>query len=178
MQSEIFKEYLKSIIKKQSLKYFKLNFEDPYGLVDNCGWEHYVCINATIQESALDNQTEELIKEIRNEQDVIIELSASPLYENPQNYFNEDSGLIPQGDFPYMLEFFSDLIVDEDTIYQGAFGLNSQYIKDAMKLITKVENRAKEIADKYADRGVKVTVNGLNDECEKGMAIYVWIPYQ
>ena len=77
-----------------------------------------------------------------------------------------------------MIEFFSDLIIDEDTIYQGTFGLNSKYIKDAMKLITKVENRAKEIENKYADKGIKVTINGLNDGCEKGMAIYVWIPYQ
>ena len=77
-----------------------------------------------------------------------------------------------------MIEFFSDLIVDEDYIYQGVYGLNSQYIKDAMNLIIKVESRANEIANKFADKGVKVTVNGLNDGCEKGLAVYVWIPKQ
>ena len=182
VQGNIFKEYLTSIVMSTSLKHFQLELEEPYGLVDNCGWEHYFVIEATVQESATtdsDAETKKLLQEIKNEQDTIIELSASPIYERPSNkFFSEESDLQPKGDFAYMIEFFSDLIVDEDTIYQGCFGLNSEYIKDAMKLITKVENRAKEIADKYADKGVKVTVNGLNDGCEKGMAIYVWIPYQ
>ena len=125
-----------------------------------------------------EHKTKKLIEEIKNEQDNIIELSGSPVYTNPKSNFNEDSELVPQGNFPYMVEFFSDLIVDDDTTYQGNFGVNSKYIKDAMKLITQVENRAEELTDKYADKGIKVTVNGLNDGCEKGMAIYVWIPYQ
>lgn len=182
VQGNIFEEYLTSIVMSTSLKHFQLELEEPYGLVDNCGWEHYFVIEATVQESATtdsDAETKKLVEKVKNEQDTIIELSASPVYERPSNkFFSEGCNLQPKGDFAYMVEFFSDLIVDEDTIYQGSFGVNSRYIKDAMKLITKVENRAKEIADKYADKGVKVTVNGLNDGCEKGMAIYVWIPYQ
>ena len=179
IQGDIFTQYLKSIVKKTALKHFDLKFEDQYGLINNCGWEHYLCITATVKKSALQtDKTTKLIKEVMNEEDNIIELSGSPLYTNPKSNFSEDSGLVPQGDFPYMVGFFSDLIIDEDTIYQGTFGLNSKYIKDAMKLITQVEKRAEELADKYADKGVKVTVNGLNDGCEKGMAVYVWIPYQ
>lgn len=179
VQGEVFKQYLESIVDKISLKHFDLEFRDDYGLTDNCGWEHYLCITATVKKSALQtDKTTKLIKEIMNEEDHIIELSGSPLYTNPKSNFNEDSGLVPQGDFPYMVEFFSDLIIDEDTIYQGTFGLNSKYIKDAMKLINQVEKRAEELANKYSDKGVKVTVNGLNDGCEKGMAVYVWIPYQ
>ena len=180
VQGEIFEEYLTSVMNSVSLKHFELDIKDEYGLVDNCGWEHWLVIEATVKESAItDNSIDKLLQEIKNEQDTIIELSASPIYERPSNkFFSEGCDLRPKGDFAYMVEFFSDLIVDEDTIYQGSFGVNSRYIKDAMKLITEVENRAKEIADKYADKGVKVTVNGLNDGCEKGMAIYVWIPYQ
>ena len=181
VQGDIFEKYLLSIMNSVSLKHFKLKFDEPYGLVDNGGWEHYLVIEATIQESAITNdaETKKLVEEITNEEDHIIELSGSPVNKNPSNkFFSKESKLQPKGNFAYMIEFFSDLIIDEDTIYQGAFGLNSQYIKDAIKLITKVEKRAKEIEDKYADKGVKVTVNGLNDGCEKGMAIYVWIPYQ
>lgn len=53
VQSEIFKKYLHSIINSTSLKHFKLKLEDPYGLIDNCGWEHYIIIRATVQESAI-----------------------------------------------------------------------------------------------------------------------------
>lgn len=178
IQSEIFEQYLRSIMQSISLKHFDLKFSDDIGLINNCGWEHFICIDAIVKPSALNNHTNELIEQIKQEEDTLIELSASPLYENPKTNFHQNSGLVPQGNFPYMLEFFSDLIVDEDTIYQGCFGVNSRYIKDAMKLITDIEKRAKEIENKYADKGVKVTVNGLNDGCEKGMAIYVWIPYQ
>ena len=175
VEGEIFEKYLKSII--TPLKYFDLKF-DQYGLTDNCGWEHFLCIEATVKESALKKSTLSLIEEIMKEEDNIIELSASPLYKNPKNNFDKESQLIPEGDFEFMIEFFSDLIIDEENKYQGCFGLNSNYIKDAIKLINKVENKAKEIETKYKDKGVKVTVNGLNDGCEKGLAVYVWIPKQ
>ena len=54
VQGKVFEKYLKSIIKKQSLKHFKLEFEDPYGLIDNCGWEHFMCIKTTVKESGLE----------------------------------------------------------------------------------------------------------------------------
>lgn len=158
---------------------------DFSGMIDNEESTQGVYFQDIIDKHAESNEqyekekrTKKLIEEIKNEEDHIIELSGSPVYTNPKNNFNEDSGLIPQGDFPYMVGFFSDLIIDEDTIYQGVYGLNSKYIKDAMRLINRVEKRAEELAVKYADKGVKVTVNGLNDGCEKGMAVYVWIPYQ
>lgn len=56
-QGEIFEQYLKCIIKSTSLKHFELKFEDHYGLLDNCGWEHYMCITATIKDSALTKMT-------------------------------------------------------------------------------------------------------------------------
>ena len=128
-------------------------------------------------------RTEKLIEEIMEEEDCIIELSASPLYDNnPKDSFHQDSDLVPNGDFPYMVEFFSThLVCQDDDDYQGCFSANDyngKYIRDAMALINDVEKRAKELADKYADKGVKVTVNDFNEGCQYGMAIYVWIPYQ
>lgn len=128
-------------------------------------------------------KTKKLIEEIMGEEDCIIELSASPVYENnPKDNFHQDSGLVPNGDFPYMVEFFSThLVCQDDDNYQGCFSANDyngKYIRDAMALINNVEKRAKELADKYADKGVKVTVNDFNEGCQYGMAIYVWIPYQ
>ena len=178
VEGEIFEEYLKSVMHSISLKHFKLEFKDEYGLIDNCGWEHYMCIVATVEKSAVEKKTEQLLEQILNESDFIIETSASPIYENPQNEFHPDTKLQPKGRFAYMVEFFSDCINYEEDEYQGEFGVNSKYIKDAMKMITEVENRAKEIEDKYSEKGVKVTVNGMNDGCEYGMAIYVWIPFQ
>ena len=131
-----------------------------------------------IRKHTKEKEIKKLIEQIQEEKDHIIEPSASSVYKNPKNNFDENSGLIPNGEFPYMVEFFSDCIEYDSSEYQGAFGVNSKYIKKAMKMITDVENRAKEIENKYADKGVKVTVNGMNDGCEYGMAIYVWIPYQ
>ena len=83
------------------------------------------------------------------------------------------------GDFAYMVEFFSFHLIDEDSNeYQGGYGLNNEYIKDAMFLINRVENRAEILRQNYEDKEVKVTVNGLNDGCQGGLAVYVWIPYQ
>lgn len=182
VQGEIFQKCLKSIIEKQSLKHFKLKFEDPYGLVDDCGWEHYMCINASVQESAIvdkDVETRNLINEIMNEEDNLIERSGCSLYDNnPKTNFHTNSGLVPSGDFPYMIEFFSHCIDSRENKYQGCYGLNNDYIKDVAEMINDIETRAKEIEKKYSNKGVKTTVNGFNDGCEDGMAIYVWIPYQ
>lgn len=185
VQGEIFEDYLTSVMHSVSLKHFKLEIEDEYGLTDNCGWEHWITINATVQKSAItdnDAETKKLIEEIIKEEDCVIELSASPLYNNPKNNFNQDSDLVPNGDFPYMVEFFSThLVCQDDDDYQGCFSANDyngKYIRDAMALINDVEKRAKELADKYANKGVKVTVNDFNEGCQYGMAVYVWIPYQ
>ena len=184
IQGNIFNQYLKLIIQSISLKHFKLELKEPYGLIDNCGWEHYFCIDATIKASALsENKTEKLLKDILNEEDNIIELSGSPINKEPtENKYWEKINLKPKGNFAYMVEFFSwDLIDPSESKYQGCFSqydYNGKYIRDCMKLINKVEKRAKELADKYTDKNVKVTVNDFNEGCQYGMAIYVWIPYQ
>lgn len=60
IQGEIFEKYLKSILQSVSLKHFKLEIEEPYGLIDNCGWEHYLCIKATIKESGLKQEDDKM----------------------------------------------------------------------------------------------------------------------
>lgn len=125
-------------------------------------------------------KTKALLQEIIKENDSVIELSGSPVEEEPQYQEWEKIGLKPKGDFAYMVEFFSfDLIEYDADEYIGAYGgVNSEYIKESMHLIQQVEYRAKVLQDKYADKGIKVTVNGMNDGCQFGMAVYVWIPYQ
>ena len=179
VQGEIVKEYLESIIDNQQCKYIDLSFYDPHGLLDNCGWEHYMCIKATVNCNIKTNEkTKELLNEIMKEGDHIIELSGCPVEEEPNNMFSEETGLQPKGSFAYMVEFFSfNLVMKEhyDAVYGDA---NSEYIEDAYALIQEVEQRAEKLRNKYSDKGVKVTVNGFNDGCEGGLAIYVWIPYQ
>lgn len=57
IQGEIFTDYLMDIMNSVSLKHFKLEFDDEFGLTDNCGWEHYMCITATVKDSALARMT-------------------------------------------------------------------------------------------------------------------------
>lgn len=171
------KQLLQNIITTyENNKYFHIRIYDS-GLESNCGWEHFICIEATIKDNAKRNSsTMELVNQIMEESDAIIETSASPLFSNPNNMFNND--LQPKGDFAYMIEFFSwDLINHEE--YEGVYGgVTSEYVKKAYNFIHKVEHRADCLRNKYEDKGVKVTVNGLNDGCQYGMAIYVWIPSQ
>ena len=107
-------------------------------------WNHYKNDEKT---------TKILVKAIAQEEDNIIELSASPLYDNPKNAFDKNSKLVPKGDFVYMLEFFSVDLVDS-------------------------EEKAEYIKQKYKNKGVEVTIGDFNEGCQYGMAIYVWIPYQ
>lgn len=159
---------------------------DFQGMIDNEDGTQGIYFHDIVDKNAeaiekynREKRTEELLEEIKNEEDYLIELSASSTTKNPyHDKIWEEIGLRPKGDFAYKVEFFSDCIEYDASEYQGAFGVNSRYIKKAMEMITKIENRAKELEEKYADKGVKVTVNGMNDGCEYGMAIYVWIPYQ
>ena len=57
VEGKIFTKYLISILEKSSIKHFKLEFKDEYGLIDNCGWEHYIRIDAIVKESALEKKT-------------------------------------------------------------------------------------------------------------------------
>lgn len=184
VQGDIVTKYLKSIVNSYKSKYFTLELENPNGLIDSCGWEQYIGINAIIKKNAFqkDEATKNLIKQITNEQGVIIELSSHPIYKDPKYEFKEDSKLVPKGDFAYMVEFFSfDLIDPSDDDYIGCFSehdYNGEYIRDCMQLINSIEKKAQELQSKYADKGVKVTIGDFNEGCQYGMAIYVWIPYQ
>lgn len=182
MKGIIVERYIKDIIAENNPKFFNIEYHD-YGLVDNCGWEQYIGIKATIKINAIiHSRTQELIEEIKNEEDDIIELSSTPVYDdNPKNCFIKNSKLVPKKDFPIMIEFFSNLVDPTDEKYTDCFssnGLNGEYIRDAMDLINTIEKRANKIAMKYADKGVEVTINDFNEGCQYGMAIYVWIPYQ
>ena len=53
IEGKIFKKYLEAIIILNTFEYFELKLNDC-GLIDNCGWEHFISIDATVKESALE----------------------------------------------------------------------------------------------------------------------------
>lgn len=81
--------------------------------------------------------------------------------------------------YGYMLEHFSDLVVEDEYTNQSAFnGFTDEYF-DAVQEIRDFERKtAKEIEEKYKEYKVKVTLSKWNIGCEYGMAMYIWIPYQ
>lgn len=140
--------------------------------------ENQKCLDALAKSLQKKEKTKKLLNEIMEESDYIIELSGCPVEEEPNNMFSEETGLQPQGNFAYMVEFFSFSLVMKEN-YDAVYGdANSEYIEDAYALIQEVEQRAEKLRNKYSDKGVKVTINGFNDGCEGGLAVYVWIPYQ
>ena len=86
----------------------------------------------------------------------------------------------PEGDFKYMVEYFSDGVDPyDDEKYRGWFGENNHngtYIRDAMIDILKTESFAKEIQEKYSEKGIEVVFLDFNEGCQGGCAINVWIP--
>ena len=99
-------------------------------------------------------------------------------YENANNL-----NIVPDGNYDYMIEFFSDELINpkEDNAYGGHFSAdeyNGDYIRDCMRLINDIEERALDMKDKYSDLGCDVTVGDFNVGCQYGMAIYVWVPKQ
>lgn len=70
VQGDIVTKYLKSIINSYNSKYFTLEFENPNGLIDNCGWEEYIGINAIVKESAITEEKNINMKEILTEEDI------------------------------------------------------------------------------------------------------------
>ena len=184
---EIFNTHIDSVVMLECYthdnKIIRLDFQ---GHTDASGNGYYTYfdynINSWNHYKNDEKTTKILVKAIAQEEDNIIELSASPLYDNPKNAFDKNSKLVPKGDFVYMLEFFSvDLVDSEEDKYQGCFShndLNGRYIKDAMDLIQSVEQKAEYIKQKYKNKGVEVTIGDFNEGCQYGMAIYVWIPYQ
>lgn len=123
------------------------------------------------------DKTIKLLNEIIKEEDGTIEYIR--IYEDANNITNA-----PDGDYKYMIEFFSEELIDpkEDTkTYSGHFSedeYNGEYIRDCMKLINKIEQRAKEIKNKYFSLGCDVSIGDFNIGCQYGMAIYVWVPEQ
>lgn len=71
VQGDIVTRYLKSIVNSYNSKYFTLEFENPNGLIDSCGWEQYIGINAIVKESAIIVKEENInMKEILTEEDI------------------------------------------------------------------------------------------------------------
>ena len=81
-----------------------------------------------------------------------------------------------------MVESFSGGVCPfDDERYKGWFGeteYSGDYIREAMMDILKTELLAKEIQEKYNDKGIKVVFLDFNKGCEWGCAINVWIPEQ
>lgn len=167
------KYYLDDIVKNFQTKYFKIEVyaERPYR---DAGWECPIGIEATLIKPKCLKQTQlnAIIKEINEDIDIA--------YEYNEKECNAETGIKPEGEFAYMLEHMSDLVDPDDEEYKGSFTnhLNGKYIKDAMALINKVEQQAKELQIKYKKYGVVVTIGDFNVGCEYGMCIYFWIPYQ
>lgn len=129
------------------------------------------------------NETQKLIKQIEAEDSRIIELTCGGYNtytgDSMDNIFECGGELKPTGDFAAMVEFFSFSLVDRsEDQYQGAYGPNTQYIKDSMKLIQEIEREQIRLQNKYEEKGVKITISDYNTGCEGGLALYVWIPYQ
>lgn len=124
------------------------------------------------------DKTKKLVNRIiKQEEDRVIEYIRT--YEDANNLTN-----VPDGDYKYMIEFFSEELIDpkEDIkTYGGHFSeeeYNGEYIRDCMNLINKIEQRAKEIQDKYSHLGCDVSIGDFNIGCQYGMAIYVWVREQ
>ena len=137
---------------------------------DIIGWFKYG--NAYFKKGDKVNKNlQKLIDEIKKDIDIC--------YEYDSKECNAETGIKPEGEFAYMLEYMSDLIEPNEERYHAAYGdFNGTYIRDVMKLINKVEKKADELQAKYEEYGVEVTVGDYNNGCEWGMAIYLWIPKQ
>lgn len=118
------------------------------------------------------NETLNLMEKIYDEEDCIIEYANTDI---------DHFGVSPPDNEEYyaMIEFFSThLIMKDENEYDGDFGPNAKFVKDAMKLINDTYKRADEIREKYKNQNVKVTIGEFNSGCEGGMALYIWVPYQ
>lgn len=154
-------------------KQFKYNTISRRGEINMILEDDKIIINKAEKDKAL-----KLVNEIiNNEEDKIIEYIRT--YDDANNLTN-----VPDGDYKYMVEFFSEELIDpkEDIkTYGGYFSeeeYNGEYIRDCMNLINKIEQRAEEIKDRYLSLGCDVSIGDFNIGCQYGMAIYVWVPEQ
>lgn len=124
--------------------------------------------------------TDELLKIIKKELEDGLAYTYEEEYEGQFN--NNLFPTKPEGDFKYMVEYFSGGVCPfDDERYEGWFEKNDysgDYIRDAMKDILTTESLAKDIQKKYEKQGIKVVFLDFNKGCEWGCAINVWIPEQ
>lgn len=179
VQGKIFKEYLQQIIESVSLKHFELKFNDEYGLIDNCGWEHYLAINTKIKRSALvDEETNQFLE---NFFDNYTYDYVYTRYDDSYDNISTVDNLNGYDDkYDCMIEIFSNLIDPSNYEPSELTGdvVTDEYIDAIVKERDRMRKLAKEIECRYKAQGVKVTLSKWNVGCEFGMAIYVWIPSQ
>lgn len=127
------------------------------------------------------NETDKLLKAIEKELEDGLAYTYEEEYEgqfNNNNIFHTK----PEGDFKYMVEYFSGGVCPfDDERYKGWFSKNDysgDYIREAMMDILKTELLVNEIQEKYEDKRIKVIFLDFNKGCEWGCAIHVWIPEQ
>ena len=126
------------------------------------------------------NKTKELRKQIEKD----IESGLAYVYEEEYDgqFNNNLFPTKPDGNFIYMLEYFSGGVCPtDDEKYKGwhsKHDYSGEYIRDAMIDILKTESLVKELERKYENKGVKVVFLDFNQGCEWGCAINVWIPEQ
>ena len=126
------------------------------------------------------NKTNELKNNIEKD------IESGLAYEYEEEYNGQFNNNIfptkPDGNFVYMLEYFSGGVCPEDDEkYKGwhsEYDYSGEYIRDAMIDILKTESLAKELERKYKNEGVKVVFLDFNKGCQWGCAINIWIPKQ
>lgn len=182
VQGKIFKEYLQQIIESISLKHFELKFNDEYGLVNNCGWEHYLTIDAKIKRSALIDEVNVKINQfIENFYDNYVLDYVYTRYNDSYDNISTVNNLNGYNEkYDCMIEIFSNLVDPSDYEPSELTGdvVTDEYIDAIVKERDRMRRLAKEIEYRYIEQEVKVTLSKWNVGCEFGMAIYVWIPSQ
>lgn len=166
------KQYMQEVVDNFHGTYFKVSNVTDEPIYDNCGWECFVEFAVIpIKSKCFDNtDLNKFAQQIIDEAPDSID--SSWIDYNIKN---------PDDNKKYyaMVGFLSSRLVDhEDAEYQNEYGLNGMYIRHASNLIKEMENAAEEIRIKYNDKNIKVSIGDLNEGCQFGMAIYVWIPYQ
>ena len=125
------------------------------------------------------NETDKLLRIIEEELENGLAYTYEEEYEGQFN--NNVFPTKPEGDFKYMVEYFSGGVnPDDDPAYEGWFGkheLSGTYIRDAMVDIIKTQHLANEIQEKFRNK-VSVVFLDFNQGSEYGCAINVWIPEQ
>ena len=173
VQGKIVAQYIESVINSNYPKHFKLEYDEPYGLYDNCGWEEFIGIKATIYPSALqtsqDIEAKKIFEEIKTNYYRNIDT-----YSNLKN--NSASGVYDDevGEFHYCIDMMSSLIEPSMNEYRADFGVNRAYIEQVYKEIQHLEEIKEELENTYEDK-VKIFLSDWNEGYQYGMALYCYI---